>query len=137
MESKTRLDFAHTQQPEFPILIVDDEEGILRSLRIALQFAGFTNVRTCPDSRVVGGLLRSETFSLVLLDLNMPYVTGHQILREAAALEGTPPVVVMTGSTNPRDFAEAAAAGMVDFLVKPFEKERLIEAVRAALKWQD
>ena len=136
MEARTGQDVARRQQPEHPILIVDDEEGILRSLRIALQLAGLTNLRTCPDSTVVHGLLTSETFSLMLLDLHMPHVSGHQILHEAAALENAPPVVVMTGSTDPLDFAEAAAAGMVDFLLKPIERNRLIEAVRKALKWR-
>jgi DNA-binding NtrC family response regulator len=137
METKTKLDFVLTRQPVYPILVVDDDMGILTSMSIVLHLAGFTNVRTCQDSTVVHRLLRSETFSLVLLDLNMPHVTGHQILREAAALEDAPPLVVMTGSTDPLDFARAAEAGMSDFLLKPVERDRLIETVRKALKCRE
>jgi DNA-binding response OmpR family regulator len=121
------------QEPKNPILIVDDEEQALMSMRVALQLAGLTNLRTCADGRDVQVMLSSETFSLVLLDLNMPYVSGHQILRQAKALEDAPPIVLVTASTQVRDFAEGAAAGMVDYLVKPVDSDRLIEAVRAAL----
>ena len=110
MESKAKQGFVRTQHPTFPILIVDDEETMVTSLSIVLRLAGFTNVRTCPDSRVAHGLLCDETFSLVLLDLHMPHVTGHQILHHAADLENAPPMVVMTGSTDPWDFAEATAS---------------------------
>ncbi len=121
------------RQPENPILIVDDEEQALTSMRIALQFAGFSNLRTCSDSRDVHTMLSGETFSLVLLDLNMPYVSGHEILRQAAALNNAPPVVIVTASVLVRNFVECEAAGMADYLVKPVDKDRLIEAVRAAL----
>ena len=121
------------RQQENPILIVDDEEQALTSMCIALQFAGLNNLRTCSDGRDVYAMLSNETFSLVLLDLNMPYVSGHQILRLAAALDNAPPVVIVTASVLVGDFVECEAAGMFDYLVKPVDRDRFIGVVRAAL----
>ena len=121
------------RQPENPILIVDDEEQARTSIRITLELAGLTNLRTCSDSRDACAMLSREIFSLVLLDLHMPNVSGHQIFRKAAALNNAPPVVIVTASVLIRDFVECEAAGMADYLVTPVDRDRLIGAVRAAL----
>lgn len=122
-----------TSTPVYPILLVDDESQALTAMRIALLSAGFNNLRTCSDSREVDGLLSAETFSLMLLDLNMPYVSGHRIIRQAAALKNSPPIIVVTASSQVKDYAQGAAAGIVDYLVKPVDRDKLIGAVRKAL----
>jgi len=122
-----------TLTPVYPILLVDDESQTLTAMRIALLSAGFNNLRTCSDSREVDALLSAETFSLMLLDLNMPYVSGHQIIHRAAALKNSPPIIVVTASSQVKDYAQGAAAGIVDYLVKPVDRDRLIGAVRKAL----
>ena len=119
--------------PVYPILLVDDEPEALTSMSITLRSAGFNNLRTCRDSREVEALLCAETFSLMLLDLNMPYLSGHQIIRQAAALKNSPPIIVVTASSQVKDYAQGAAAGIVDYLVKPVDRDRLIVAVRKAL----
>jgi DNA-binding NtrC family response regulator len=121
------------RQPENPILIVDDEEQARTSIRITLELAGLTNLRTCSDSRDACAMLSREIFSLVLLDLHMPNVSGHEILRQAVALNNAPPVVIVTASLRAGDFVECEAAGMADYIVKPLDRDRLIGAVRAAL----
>ncbi|EYB66423.1 hypothetical protein DEIPH_ctg139orf0153 [Deinococcus phoenicis] len=70
---------------------------------------------------------------LVLLDLNMPRMTGHEVLRAVkgdAALREVP-VVVFTTSSEPSDRATCAAAGADDYILKPSEFEDLIETLNA------
>ena len=122
-----------TLTPVHPILLVDDESEALTSMSIALLTAGFNNFKTCSDGREVDGLLSADRFSLLLLDLNMPYISGHQIIHQAAALENSPPIVVVTASSQVKDYAQGAAAGIVDYLIKPVDRDRLIGAVRKAL----
>ena len=127
METKTAL------HPLHPVLIVDDDENQLTSLSIALRFAGFNNLRMISDSRNVMGVLERETFSLVILDLHMPHVTGHDILRQSAAMEKRPPLVIITGSRQLDDFADGAAGDVVDYLVKPIDRERLVAVVQRVI----
>ena len=122
-----------TMNPVQPVLLVDDEEQALTSMSITLRTAGFNNLRVCSDSRKVSDMLTNEEFSLVILDLNMPFVTGQEIIRRSAAIEGHPPVVVVTASTQIQDYAEGAAGGVVDYLVKPIDRHQLIGAVQRAL----
>ncbi|HTP12632.1 MAG TPA: response regulator, partial [Bacteroidota bacterium] len=114
-------------------MIVDDEENQLTSMRIALRSAGYDNVRLVSDSRKVIDMLAQETFSLVILDLNMPHVTGHEIIRQSAALEDRPPLVIMTGSHSVEDYADGTSGGVVEYLVKPIDRERLITVVERSL----
>ena len=118
--------------PVHPILIVDDEEHALTSISIALLSSGFNNLRTCADSREVVPLLTEKAFSLVLLDLSMPYFGGHDIIALANTLERKPPFVIVTANTRINDYARGAGA-VVDYLVKPLDRDRLIAAVRRAL----
>jgi signal transduction histidine kinase len=119
--------------PQYPILIVDDEEHALTSMSITLRSAGFDNLRSCAESRNVVGMLAREKFSLLILDLNMPHVTGHDIIRQTACFEGRPPLIVVTASSQIRDYAEGTAAGVVDYLVNPIDRDRLIAVVQKAL----
>jgi len=63
--------------PPLPLLLVDDEKPWLRSLSITLKSTGgFTNLILCDDSRQVPEIMDSREVGVVLLDLNMPYVSG-------------------------------------------------------------
>jgi signal transduction histidine kinase len=119
--------------PQCPILIVDDEENALTSMSITLRSAGFNSLRTCAESRNVVAMLAREKFSLVILDLNMPHVTGHDIIRQSAGFENRPPLIVVTASSQIRDYAEGTAGGVIDYLVKPIDRDRLLAVVQKAL----
>ncbi len=68
--------------PSVPVLLVDDEPGWLHSLTLSLKVsAGINNTTSCTDSREVMGLLQRNDYSLVLLDLNMPYLGGEELLK--------------------------------------------------------
>ena len=119
--------------PAQPVLIVDDDEASLFALVVTLRSAGFTNLRTVSDSTRVPQMLANEAYSLVLLDLNMPGLSGQEVLQKTAELEDRPPVIIVTGSSRPRDLALGASDGVVDYLAKPVDRDRLVRVVRTAL----
>jgi DNA-binding response OmpR family regulator len=119
--------------PTQPVLIVDDDEESLFALVVTLRSAGFTNLRTVSDSTAVPAMLANEAFGLVLLDLNMPGLSGQEVLQKTAELKDRPPIIIVTGSSRCRDLAEGSGDGVVDYLVKPVNRDRLVRAVRTAL----
>ena len=68
--------------PDFGILLVDDEAPFLRSLSIALERRGYNHLYRCQDSREAMAIIAREPIGLVLLDLNMPYLSGEVLLQQ-------------------------------------------------------
>ncbi len=122
------------QQELFPprLLVVDDEPQILESLRVLLELSGY-QVSCALDGHAALGLLERERFDLLLLDLNMPGLSGQQVLNVLRRREIDSSVVILSGETT---FAQATCAfrqGAADFLAKPCPPETLLAAVAAAL----
>ena len=108
--------------------VVDDEDAVRRSLDFALRTAGF-EVEKWPDGETfLKGADRSAQ-ACVLLDVRMPGMDGLQVQQEMAALGFNLPVIVLTGHGVIATAVRAMHAGAVDFLEKPFERERLLHAL--------
>ena len=108
--------------------VVDDEDAVRRSLDFALRTAGF-EVEKWPDGEAfLKGADRSAQ-ACVLLDVRMPGMDGLQVQQEMAALGFNLPVIVLTGHGDIATAVRAMHAGAVDFLEKPFERERLLHAL--------
>ena len=117
--------------PSSPILIVDDEEYILKSTSRLLRSAGINNVVCCRDSREVMGILSSQPICAVLLDLSMPHVMGGELLPQIVALHPDVPVVIITG--HPQDVSDIHLA---DLSIEGYiEKPISLQAVLNTLKY--
>ena len=123
-----------TDQRNFPILVVDDEEEILFTTSITLRSAGFSRMLTEGDSRRVMETLARQEVALVLLDLYMPHLPGYDLLREIAANHPEIPVIVVTAANEVGMAVECMKAGAFDYFVKPVEPPRLLATVRRALE---
>ena len=123
--------------PDNPILVVDDEQGILDAIRETLVFNGYNNVLTCSDSLQVMDLIASKTPRIVLLDLTMPYVGGMELLPQIAERHPEVAVIVITGTNEVDTAVECMRNGAYDYLVKAIEEDRLISALRKAVKLQE
>jgi len=119
--------------PAQPVLIVDDDQESSFALVVTLRSAGISNLRTVSDTTAVPAMLASEAFSLVLLDLNMPVLTGYEVLQKTAELKDRPPFIVVTGSSRPLGLTQGARDGALECLAKPVDRDRLVRVVRAAL----
>ena len=118
----------------FPILLVDDEEEILFSTSMLFQTEGFVNIRTESDSRKVTDILAQHYVALILLDLNMPHVSGYDLLKKVGSDYPHIPVIVMTAASEVEMAVECMRSGAFDYFIKPAEKGRLLASVRKALE---
>jgi len=123
--------------PDHPVLLVDDEEHALRSLKIALSTDGINNVICCQDSREVKPILSSQNIELMLLDISMPYVSGEELLSTAAMDFPDVPVIIITGHNDVELAIKCIRTGAADYLVKPIEREQLLACVHRTFKLRD
>jgi DNA-binding NtrC family response regulator len=125
-------------EPHGSILLVDDEERILKALGRALREEGHEVVATA-SAREAQRLLSGRTFDLFVVDNRMPERTGLELIRDllASAPEGDrPQIIMMTAHATVENAIEAMKLGAFDYLQKPFEVEELLVAVRRALEHQ-
>ncbi len=115
------------------ILVVDDEEAVLNGVRRTLRAAGFENVLMCRDPRDVEPLLDADRVSLILLDLMMPHLTGHELLERIVASHPEIPVIVVTAEQDIRTAVECMKNGAYDYLVKPSAGPELVAVIERAL----
>jgi DNA-binding response OmpR family regulator len=119
------------------VLVVDDEEGIRVLCRVNLELEGY-EVIEAPDGEEALDLARSKRPDLIFLDIMMPKMDGWDVLAELKADTRTAhiPVVMLTARTSEEDQLRAWSGGVVDYLAKPFNPQRLVEwAERALIPW--
>ena len=119
------------------ILIVDDEVANTCLLQSLLNRTGFANHLSVTDSRETIERIEQYQPDLILLDLNMPQVSGFdilQLLRLTLAPDNYLPVLVLTADINPKTKRRALAAGATDFLPKPFDASEVLMRIRNLLK---
>jgi DNA-binding NtrC family response regulator len=117
-----------------PILIVDDDEGLLFSIRAALLSAGLPDPIMASDSRKVLDLVRSNKFHLALLDLIMPHLDGMEVLKQIKQESPSTECVILTAVDDVATAVRAIHMGAYDYLVKPLQVKRTTIAVRNALE---
>lgn len=117
-----------------PILIVDDDQGLLFSIRAALLSAGLPDPALVSDSRQVGGLVRARRFQLVLLDLIMPHLDGMEVLKQIKQESPATECIIVTAVDEVAMAVQAMRFGAYDYLVKPLNLERTTIAITHALE---
>jgi len=123
--------------PEQPVLLVDDEAEWLRVLNLSLRLsAGINNLVQCTDSREVLPQLEKRQFSLVVLDLNMPHLTGDQLLKMISEKYPDLPVVIISGMNQIDTAISCIKAGAADFYVKTDPRERVAAGLKKVLELQ-
>lgn len=115
-----------------PILVVDDEPYVMKYIEGLLKHGGYTNYLTCQDSRQAMALASQHAPSLVILDLNMPHVTGRELLAAFACDFPDVPVIVLTGHGEVEDAVWCLKNGAFDFITKPANIARMLSSVRKA-----
>jgi len=117
------------------IMIVDDEELNIEVVKEYLKIDGYENLVSTNDARQAVAAIYHEKPDLVLLDLNMPQVSGLDILQELRSdqqLSGMP-VIVLTANTDCETKIRALKLGATDFLYKPIHDGELLARLRNIL----
>ncbi len=120
--------------PLHPVLLVDDELHTLASFDIALRSHGINNTIRCQDSRQVASILDHQPVEIILLDLMMPHVSGHDILKDVSQRFPELPVIIVTGVNEVETAVRCIQQGAFDYVLKPVEIERLLPSIRRALE---
>jgi two-component system KDP operon response regulator KdpE len=116
------------------ILVVDDEMSIRRALHTTLYKLGFKTVEAARGEEALS-LVRSNAFDAVLLDINMPGLTGIDTCRSMRRMLPRTPILMLTVRDSEDDKVEALDAGADDYITKPFQLRELTARIRAAMRW--
>jgi DNA-binding NtrC family response regulator len=117
-----------------PVLVVDDDEGLLLSIKATLISAGLPEPALVSDSRRVIGLLRTQHFPLVLLDLMMPYLGGMELLQQIREEMPETNCIIVSAVDDLTAAVRAMQNGACDYLVKPLNSEKLVALVQGHLE---
>ncbi|WP_022849942.1 sigma-54-dependent transcriptional regulator [Limisalsivibrio acetivorans] len=114
------------------IIIVDDEKSILEACELVLRSAGYENVIPVQDGRNLHDTLSDNPYSIVLLDLNMPHITGKDLLNSIVKEYPNIPVIIITANSDIDSAVDCLRVGAYDYLVKPLDIKRLQSSIKNA-----
>jgi DNA-binding response OmpR family regulator len=118
------------------VLIIEDDEGIVRFLERGLAAHGHSTVSA--DNGEDGVILaRDESVELILLDIMLPLMDGHRVLERIRLRRPDVPVLMLTARDDLRNKVDALDAGADDYLTKPFDLEELLARLRALTRRAD
>ena len=118
-----------SQKPS--VLVIDDESGILDTLRILLKNEGF-EVTTAQGGKAGLEQIRSGVHDLILSDVRMPQVSGLDILNAAREQDPMTPVILMTAQASLQSAISAVNSGAFYYIQKPFSNDELVAILRRA-----
>ncbi|MFH1197280.1 MAG: sigma-54 dependent transcriptional regulator [bacterium] len=116
------------------ILLIDDNQAVLNFLKVFLLQTGKYETHILQDSTKAYSLLGSEKFDVLLLDMDMPEVTGLDILKHISENKIQIVTIVLTGVEDIDLAISAMKLGTYDYILKPIEEEKLINSIEASLE---
>ena len=114
------------------ILICDDERDIVSALKIYLTSEGY-DIFTASNGKEALDVIAAEEIHLVLMDITMPEMDGIAALKKIKAMDPGAVVIMCSAMGQQAMVIESIQAGARDFIVKPFQAERVIEAVKKVI----
>jgi two-component system KDP operon response regulator KdpE len=116
------------------VLVIDDEPPIRKLLRMGLTTQGYQVVEAGSGKAALAAL--DERPGLVILDLGLPDIQGHELLRMIRARDDSVPIVVLSSRGDEAGKVQALDFGADDYVTKPFGMEELLARMRGALRHQ-
>jgi two-component system, OmpR family, KDP operon response regulator KdpE len=116
------------------VLVVDDEPPIRKLLRMGLTTQGYQTLEA-PNGKTALELL-NQSPDLIILDLGLPDMQGHELLRTIRARNESVPIVVLSSRGDEAGKVQALDFGADDYVTKPFGMDELLARMRAALRHQ-
>jgi len=115
------------------ILLVEDEQKIADVLKMGLTENGY-DVETAYDGNIGWKLFEQYSFDLIILDINLPGITGYELCKRIRSRNAQVPVIMLTALSSLNDKIEGYDAGADDYIIKPFEFKELLLKMRVLLK---
>ena len=116
------------------VLVIDDEPPIRKLLRMGLTTQGYEILEA--SNGKIGLELLAEGPALIILDLGLPDIQGHDLLRMIRGRNDSVPIVVLSSRGDEAGKVQALDLGADDYLTKPFGMDELLARMRAALRHQ-
>lgn len=116
-----------------PILVVEDEPSILMGLRDNLEFEGY-QVDTAEEGELALNKILNNNYSLILLDVMLPKVSGFDICKKAREKGIETPIILLTARGEEIDKVLGLEFGADDYITKPFSLRELLARIRAVLR---
>lgn len=120
--------------PDRPVVVVEDDSGVIKAICRTLKLNGFTNIIEINDSRRVMPLLDENEVSLILLDITMPHIRGDELLGEITAKYPHLPVIMATATDDVETVVGCMKKGAFDYITKPIGTVRLVSAIKCSLE---
>jgi len=120
--------------PPIRVLVIDDEPPIRKLLRMGLSTQGYEILEAGTGKAALD--LLAQNPALIILDLGLPDIQGHELLRVIRARNDGVPIVVLSSRGDEAGKVEALDLGADDYLTKPFGMDELLARLRAALRHQ-
>jgi len=115
------------------ILLVEDEQKIADALKLGLSEDGYF-VEAAYDGNLGWQLFQKQSYDLVILDINLPGITGYDLCKRIRNKNAQVPVIMLTALNSLNDKIEGYDAGADDYIIKPFEFKELLMKIRVLLR---
>ncbi|MFT3827632.1 MAG: response regulator transcription factor [Chitinophagaceae bacterium] len=115
------------------ILIIEDEKKIADAIRRGLQASSF-EAEVAYDGTMGWKMFQRSQYNLVILDINLPGITGYKLCQQIKLVNRSLPVLMLTSMSSLEDKLDGFTAGADDYVIKPFDFRELLLRVRALLK---
>lgn len=115
------------------VLLIEDDKVMAKSIEVMLSAAGFSVATT--QTGVEGlDLGRLYDYDIILLDLNLPDMSGYEVLKQLRTSKIQTPVLILSGMANLEHKVKGLEIGADDYLVKPFDREELVARILAIIR---
>jgi two-component system, OmpR family, copper resistance phosphate regulon response regulator CusR len=118
---------------ELRILLVEDEVRIADTLRMGLAENGY-DVEVAYDGQIGWRMFQTKRFNLLILDINLPGITGYELTKMVRAQNENIPIIMLTALSSLDDKIEGYDAGADDYIIKPFEFKELLMKIRVLMR---
>jgi two-component system cell cycle response regulator CtrA len=115
------------------ILLIEDDPATSKSIELMLGHANF-NVYTTDLGEEGIDLAKLYDYDLILLDLVLPDINGHDVLRQLRVARIDTPILILSGETDTESKMRGFGSGADDYLTKPFHREELIARIHAIIR---
>lgn len=115
------------------IMIVDDAAFMRMTIKNCLTKAGYTNLIEAADGQIALETFQAERPELVIMDITMPNLSGIEALQAIKAVDPNAKVVMCSAMGQESMVVDAIHLGALDFIVKPFKSERILQTVSKIL----
>jgi two-component system cell cycle response regulator CtrA len=114
-------------------LLVEDDSGTAKSIELMLKPEGLHVHTTDLGERGID-LSKIYDYDIILLDLNLPDISGYEVLRSLRSAKVSTPILILSGLTGLEDKIRGLGLGADDYLSKPFHKDELVARIHAIIR---